>query len=377
MGQLTEEGVAALQSYVEAFAASPSQESYYAIMAQTVNPDNLWQIDTTTIYRIYNVRAGEYISGINLLIRASTGRITGEVITGSASGSNALNTLWQFVSDGNGNYMLRNLNADAYFLAATSQSSVTDIESASIFEVGEGASSDNWTFYVTNGTSSTYTYLNAYYSSTNSEHTIATYSGGSSDQGNLWMIEPVNDVTLTIDESGYAAVTYPFAVELPEGLTAYSLIQESGDLLIIEEIDTDVLPAGTPALFGGEAGDYTLAFVTGNEDDALATGFEGVAVRTVLSTNDNLYVLGTQDDVVGMISRGSKTMTANTTYYATATEDIEFFTLTTEIPVGIDQISADTESDAPTTYYDLSGRKVNKPARGIYVTSDGKKVLLK
>ncbi len=38
---------------------------------------------------------------------------------------------------------------------------------------------------------------------------------------------------------------------------------------------------------------------------------------------------------------------------------------------------ATTDSDAPTTYYDLSGRKVKEPVSGIYVTNRGQKVVLK
>ena len=145
---------------------------------------------------------------------------------------------------------------------------------------------------------------------------------------------------------------------------------------MLKAIEGDVLPAHSPVLLGGNAGTYTLTILDENTDEPLATGFDGVTVRTIISNDANHYLLGVEEGTSEAVFNltSSTSIAANTAYYTTTTEDIDAFTLTTNT-VGIDGVTAGPEKS--TSFYDLSGRRVEKPAHGIFVTGSGKKIIVK
>ena len=64
---------------------------------------------------------------------------------------------------------------------------------------------------------------------------------------------------------------------------------------------------------------------------------------------------------------------ANTAYY-TADSDADRIALKKGEATSVENV---VKADAPVVYYDLKGNLVEKPVRGIYMTSDGKKVLVR
>ena len=145
---------------------------------------------------------------------------------------------------------------------------------------------------------------------------------------------------------------------------------------MLKAIESGVLPAHSPVLLGGNAGTYALTILDGNTDEPLATGFDGVTVRSIVSSDANRYLLGAEEGTGEAVFNltTSTNIAANTAYYATTTEGVDAFTLTTNT-VGIDGLTTGTEKGA--TFYDLSGRRVAKPVHGIFVTDTGKKIVIK
>ena len=380
VGSISEEGLDDVVKAVETFKATPTMDNYFAIVEAMGSKDKLIVFDPAKVYRIYSPRAEEALTSFNIR-KVTNGSFTGNVISSEDFKSNDYSALWKFEGSEADGYKLKNLNAEAYYAAAADNAKMADTDAASVLIIGAGTASDNWTLAVTNNTAlGENVYLNArHYDGPNgnpSSHAVGTWRNGASDAGNLWMLQQVDSVTTTLGEGGYAAIDLPFAVRLPEGLTAYTTLGEEKAALVLKAIESDVLPAHSPVLLGGNAGTYALTILDGNTDEPLATGFDGVTVRSIVSSDANRYLLGVEEGTGEAVFNltTSTNIAANTAYYATTTEGVDAFTLTTNT-VGIDGLTTGTEKGA--TFYDLSGRRVAKPVHGIFVTDTGKKIVIK
>lgn len=366
----------------EAAQNNPSREGLYA-MQDAYETGGLIEFDPAEVYRIYNPRAEESMSSISQTLTAD-GSITGNVITTEEDGESDYGALWRFEGTETDGYKLKNLNADAYFVAGDDVTTLGTADAASVMEIGEGTEATNWTLNVTNS-SLTNTYLNGrHYDGPNGNpdsHEIGTWKNGSADAGNLWMMERVRNVTATIGEGGYATLTLPVAVKLPEGLTAYAATGEEEGSLTVKAEAGSAIPANTPVLLGGDPGTYTLAIQNDNSEEPLATGFTGTTMATSLDADVNAYMLGLNESeteaVFTRVAADARSLAANTAYYVgqadtPATLLIKIDSGTTD---GIDSI--ETDGKKASKIYDLSGRRVLKPSKGGVYIKDGQKVILR
>jgi hypothetical protein len=191
-------------------------------------------------------------------------------------------------------------------------------------------------------------------------------------EASLWYIEPVEEFALTINE--YVAVCMPFAMTLPEGVTAYTAgtpqTADGVEFVPLTECGTGFIAANTPVILAAENGTYYIG--VGGEATALEAEnqLRGV-LKSASVSGSNIYTLTGSEFAKRTSTSG--TIAANTAYY---TAD----NAATSLPVkkgeatGIQEVK--TESVKVKGIYDLSGRKVTKPVKGIYII-DGKKVLVK
>ena len=178
-------------------------------------------------------------------------------------------------------------------------------------------------------------------------------------------------------EGGYATVCYPFAVTIPESVQVYAAkaVKESaGDMAYLYAnggFAEGTLKAGTPAVIKAEAGTQTFAIasdIEGTADDNALTGVLAAASYAE-GTNYVLNAVGT----AFVKAAATGTAAANTAYLPAAldVEELPFtFTYT-----GIRNLNVQDGGNAAPVY-DLSGRRVQKAEKGIYITS-GKKQLVK
>lgn len=378
--RISDEGMTLIAAAVDAFKAAPSFDTYKNIMARANDDSYLTPItfDPAKVYRIYNARALESMSSLEVA-QAADGSLTGNVVTSEADGSADYGALWRFESDEAGGYKLRNLNA-GYYVAGESNATVGTADEASVIEIGEGSAADNWTLNVTN-TSSENTYLNAHHCDDANQgnpnsHAIGLWRNGAEDAGNQWMLEPVDDVTVELDETGYASLNLPFNVVLPAGLKAYAAVEEEADAVVIGEVK-GVVPANTGVLLNGEAGTYTLTI--DNEDkEGVESLFHGTTLTTTIGSDVNAYVLaqheGDEAPKLYQLDPTERTMAANKAYFVSESAAASF--ALKMATVGIDGVLTDGDAEA-VKYYDLSGRRVLNPTKGLYVTDKGRKVLVK
>ena len=379
---------------VSANGTKPATFSDFKVVIAEVEP---FVADVNKLYRIYNARAVEYMS--SAAVTKADGARSGNIRT--AENGNDFSFLWQLEGDENG-YKLKNLNADGYYVVGpignkgnSEIATIASADAASVFQIGEGTSNANVTLSVTNNESlGQNTYLNAQHCDDNNQgnpnsHEIGTWRNGANDAGNLWELSEVTELPLTVSAAGYATVNYPVAVQLPEDVTAYGVAEENDTEIVLSELTlTDgVLPAATPVLVAAAEGTHTLTLLPSNDEAAMQTGFSGTTLSEVIADDVNAYILAKHegDDAAKFYELAAnegetttnRTLGTNKAYYVANGAAAASFTLRFgETTTGIDSVEAATDADTD-VYYDLSGRRVLYPTKGIYVKADGTKVFLK
>ena len=210
------------------------------------------------------------------------------------------------------------------------------------------------------------------------------------NSNSAWIIEEVEDIAhaLNISDAGWATLMLGFDAVIPEGVNAHivTAVNDAKSSAQLTEVK-GVLPANTAILVNAEeVGEYEFAYTTATpaaiEDNMLAGTLYNKYV------GGEAYVLSVVNDEVGLYkaalnsnAQGGEGTThflnnANKAYLALpAASKVMFYSF--NIGGGttaIDEIVANKETSNLT--YDLTGRRVEKAEKGIYIVN-GKKILVK
>ncbi|MBR5511492.1 MAG: M60 family metallopeptidase [Bacteroidaceae bacterium] len=292
--------------------------------------------------------------------------------------------IWQWKRRGN-SYYLYNPQSGCYFSGNANQK--TD-------ELVDEAKAPAWEAACTNEEKSLFTfnikgtgnYLNAY-----SETNTGLWTGGASDNNNIWKVEEVTSIKITIPTSQFLGACYPFAMELPEGVTAYvvgatatgSYNGAEYEYAVLEAIDSNIVPENMPVILAGENSTYTINIIPEDETEI---------AKTNLLKGTNLKKTMTKGSFLASITEAAEAGTTSAIGVASAATEIAInksYLLKKDVAnaerlyldtngslTAIEPVASDSES--PATLYSLDGKKVENPVRGrIYVTSEGKKILVK
>ena len=203
-----------------------------------------------------------------------------------------------------------------------------------------------------------------------------------------WVVEEATSLSVTLNNGGdayYATFCAPFSYTISEGTTAYTLGQ-SGEWLVPTAVVGEVT-AGTPVLLKGTASSATLTIGSSYAATPLtSTSLSGTYLAKDFALTAGAtaeYFLGKKAGVMGFYHSGiaSKegyyTLGANKAYltsdqsargYAIKWDDSE--------TTGINDVIGKMSDVRDGAYYDLQGRKVAKPSRGLYIIN-GHKVVIK
>lgn len=180
----------------------------------------------------------------------------------------------------------------------------------------------------------------------------------------------ITSVSVAIGELGWAT----YCSELPldytqvSGLTAYQA-EFSGSSVTLSEL-TDGVPAGTGVLLKGEPGTYTVPVATSY---STPTANQLTGCTTAVTTSPACYVLARVNTTqVGfcLVEDGVE-IPANKAYYETSSNSRAYYVINTET-TGISSVTTNSSDDA---WYNLQGRRVSKPTKGVYI-KNGKKVMI-
>lgn len=307
--------------------------------------------------------------------------------------SNLLPLLWKFVEvEGqNGQYYLQNANMNAcvnFNVVPTAANEATQ-KTAFTFEATYTAY-NNSQFHATNDgvsmflmkTANGAKWLNAH-NGANYEG-VADYPNQAADAGNYWQFIKVTEVPLTIAANDYTTLCLPFNVRLPEGsaVKAYYASAAAGAVLKLTEI-TGIIPANQGVILQNtnesEVANINLAITTEEATTLTGNQLRGVTAKREGYTAKQNYVLADGNKGIGFYKANFTSIAANKAYLPVANVQnaqgvMMAFSFGNEV-TGIDNVNA--AAPAAKKYYDLQGRRVLYPAKGIFVTEDGQKVLFK
>lgn len=368
-----------------------------------VNPVGAYP-ETDVYYLIRNVNQGaigtgedqnKYLSS-EYMFCDTEGKIQTEVGTVSndrnikrTKGNSAfLPRLWKFEQTSEGKYYLLNVNTNRYVSLNGNLDVPTDQYQGSktafsleatnvVFGSQFNATNDATTMFLMGANN---TFVNA-------QNGMGKYNGVASnadknDGGNYWQFIKVTVVPLTIAANDYTTLCLPFNVKLPEGtaVKAYYASAAAGDVLKLTEI-TGIIPANEGVILQNtDAADANINLaITTEEGTSFDNKLKGVTAKREGYTALNNYVLAAKNGTTGFYKAKFTAITANKAYLPVANVQnaqgvMMAFSFGNEV-TGIDNVNA--TAPAAKKYYDLQGRRVLYPAKGIFVTEDGQKVLFK
>ena len=295
------------------------------------------------------------------------------------------NQLFRFEDAGDGKYYLRNINANAYLNKigrGDYRSAVVTKDDACKVEVlpYEGTAIQ-WRFHNSESEDSRDCLFaeNNDGSDNKQPYACSGWEAGA-NSASAWYIVPVTDLahTLTVGSAQWASLMLGFDVVIPEGLTAYvvSSVSDTENCAQLTAVE-DVLPANTAVLINAnEAKAYSLVCTTDAPaiENNLLQG--SLYNKTIASP---AYALGVKDNVVALYTvklddAGAFINYAYKAYLPKTSATAASISLRLDGATGIENSTLNPQSS--TVVYDLMGRRVENPSKGVYIVN-GKKVVIK
>ena len=184
----------------------------------------------------------------------------------------------------------------------------------------------------------------------------------------LYRYEPDTSFDISIGATGYRTIVTAKDVTVPEGVEAYVVTENNDKDVILAQVTT--LVAGEPYILKGAEGSYTLTVAEQAEQPA--TNKLLISDET---TGTGVFVLANKSKGVGFYRWVGGPLGAGRVYLpaVTSSNAIEYLGFGDDA-TGIHSI--DNGQLTIDNVYDLSGRRVAQPSKGLYIIN-GKKVVLK
>ena len=346
----------------------PQEGTYYRILNKA-RPNNGSMNNTLTIT--------DYISSNNLGARNITDWTPGIALNNVLDNLSLFNV---FKTDDGDSYILYSPGAKIYAGGEESNGAHIPLlqdksEAAPYNLIYEGdllfrfQSSNNTDFYIT----------------ANGESNCVSYN--KLEDAELWYFQKIESVDINIDSNGYSTICLPCAVILPSEIDAYIGVSQDNNSLRVEKLEdytgNKILPAYTPVILKLAEGTETYRFTCPIVYDAPQTEFTNLLQGTTLRSEleDGSYILKQGNDGIGfyLVNPDETRINCNRVYlpqsaiYQSSVFLLDFYGETTSI--SSERVVDDKSAEK--IYYDLNGRRVMNPQKGIYITNDGEKVIVK
>ena len=218
---------------------------------------------------------------------------------------------------------------------------------------------------------------------TSTQKALSFWTGGADEGSAITLDATLPEITLnTLNDKNYATYYLPFAAKAPEGVTAYAGTINNGNVQLTEYAN-GVIPANKGVVLVSDT-KTTATFTLTDASDVVTeqtNELTGVLTNTELNSvvnSDQVRIFSKKDNVAGFYkpNSGITSLAANKAYImAPANEGALVLNFAGGEVTGINQATINaTEANAP--IYDLTGRRVAKAVKGIYV-KNGKKFIVK
>lgn len=304
--------------------------------------------------------------------------------------SNRIGTIWKASVNESKQFTLYNGNGERYIKAGgANNANCAETQNATEAELfsSEGLPWGRSKIYLANNSGE---FLHITAGSGNGTRLIL-WTDGSFNGPSAWYIEKVEDIDLVISSAGYSTAMFPYAIQIPEGVKVYYASEFNGESVTLTLInDVQYLPANMPVILEGKPGVYSAPLIFDESNvptkETLLNNktnyLEGTLLMKNISETSNVYVLANKNEGMKFYqleaNSGNRQVSQNKAYLvATASAaNIKSFNLRIDdnTTTHINTVSGNM-TQKKIKYYDLNGRQVLKPQKGIYITSEGKKVL--
>lgn len=209
------------------------------------------------------------------------------------------------------------------------------------------------------------------------------------NKGCFWTLEEVKEETnqpklvRQIEAGGFATLAAPVALHIPAGITAYTVTVDSKNhIATLNELNGSIIPRGTAVVLKNtgtaQNTNFNFSFAASTESAQTENSLNGVYVQTAVPAATVAYILGKNaQGEFGFfkMSAGDRNLAAHKAYL-TMPAEAAAHVLSIVIGGNTTGIEAtETEEAAEEVYFDLQGRRVWNPTKGIFVTKSGKKVI--
>lgn len=215
-----------------------------------------------------------------------------------------------------------------------------------------------------------------------------TYAANNCD----WTIEEVTELPITVT-TGYSrlgTIVSPVSLNADNSKLKFYTGSINGDYLHLTEFTGDVIPAGVPFLIEYQGGDQTNgcsllevngaeATLDGGVENALRGGLETLATPTDIGTIYTIQKTGSAPETDTQVFRrytGDTVKGCRAYLPLPAGSNIKGMVFDDGTTTEIETLVEPAAPVTPAACYDLSGRRVAKAAKGLYIR-DGKKVFVK
>lgn len=204
----------------------------------------------------------------------------------------------------------------------------------------------------------------------------ANRNGAPAGDNTSWIVETVEALPVSVSEAGYATLFAPKALNIPTDMEAYcGAVNTEKSALEMTAVE-GIIPANTPVVLKAAAGNYTFTIATEEGTPVESNDLLGVVRRT--ATPADTYTLQNQGGNVGFYPYNGENINGFKAYISLpADAGVNGLSFSFGDATGIESISAaEADNNKSTEIYDLAGRRVSKPTKGLYIIG-GKKVIVK
>lgn len=200
-----------------------------------------------------------------------------------------------------------------------------------------------------------------------------TDAGGSAPNDSYnFQMEYVESLPLSVGAAGYATLIAPVALEIPAGVEVYTAAFEDGKAKLTSI--SDVIPANVGVVVKAAQGTYNFNITT--TENVATSALSGVPNTENVASESAAFILANGKHGVGFykLSSANRTIHGFRAFYTAPAEAqaVSAFLLEDKV-TGIEEIETSADK-AP--IYDLSGRRVAKAEKGVYI-QNGRKIFVK
>lgn len=377
----------AMTSTIDAATTLAGLDAAYKAAIETVIPD------VNAYYRIINCNSinNKYVTTANVNVDKDGTLLTAynadnnmdRKLSRVEEGGALVPQLFQFVSDSN--------NSGAYFIRSANHNIRLGITAGNAVDIpSQDANATTSVTLSANTTVQTGSdkfiklqmkfddshIINAY---GGNDNTILQNWDSDSDEGGFWKFEKITSIPVTIGETGFTGVCYPFAVQIPEGsnVKAYYGKELTDGAMLLTELTDGIIPANQGVILYNEGGSTSVNLAITTTDETITNTLSGATARRINFDASSTYGLGkTSDGEVAFMVNTATAVPANKPYIAKNTQSTSAISLNFGTVDGIDATTTVDHSEKSVKYFDLNGRPVLYPVHGLYITDKGQKVLV-